>query len=60
MDLIDTREVTYLEYKELLGLYTKQMIKTDELQRENTALHNLTCELRETVDKLSKRVKNRV
>lgn len=47
MNLIDTREVTY---SELMDLYRKQMTKTAELQEENTALHNIILELRETVD----------
>lgn len=35
------RHILYTEYRDLLSLYTKQLIKTDELQRENTALYNL-------------------
>lgn len=55
MNLIDTREVTYSEYTELMDLYRKQMTKTAELQEENTALHNVILELRETVDILRKK-----
>lgn len=52
---IDLRDnVRASEYHELLKLYKKQMTKTAELQAENTALYNLTCELRETVDKLKR------
>lgn len=46
MELTDTREIQYSEYRELLILYIKQMRKTDELQQENTVLHNLVTELR--------------
>jgi hypothetical protein len=57
MELRDSREITYSEYRDLLDLYIKQMIKTDTLQRENDVLHNLVNELRITIEKSKKRQK---
>lgn len=44
-------EYNFEDYKALHSLYTKQLMKTDELQLENMALYNRVLELQQTVDK---------
>lgn len=43
--------VTESDYNNLLSLYVAQMRKTADLQEENIDLHNMICEILETVYK---------